>query len=77
MRDTRDRESPDWWGRMEWPRNLPFALVATEALMRAVLALFEKVVQLNRNLPDDAYVAAMNVEEPGWLADLVASMLDL
>jgi len=49
----------------------------TEALMRAVLALFEKVVQLNRNLPEDAYVFAMNVDEPGWLADLVAQALDL
>ena len=49
----------------------------TEALMRAVLALFEKVVQLNRNLPEDIYVFAMNVDEPGWLADLMAQALDL
>jgi ATP-dependent Lon protease len=49
----------------------------TEALMRAVLALFEKCVQLSRRLPDDAYVAAMNVDEPGWLADLVTSVLEL
>jgi ATP-dependent Lon protease len=47
----------------------------TEALMRAVLALFEKVVQLNRSLPDDAYVFALNVEDPGWLADLIVSAL--
>lgn len=46
--------------------------MATEALMRAVLALFEKIVDLNPNLPDDAYVAAMNEKEPGALADLVA-----
>ncbi len=51
--------------------------LATEALMRAVLALFEKCVQLSPNLPEEAYVAAMNVEEPGWLADLIASVLDL
>ncbi|MCE5257435.1 MAG: endopeptidase La [Chloroflexi bacterium] len=51
--------------------------LATEALMRAVLALFEKVVQYSRNIPDDAYVAAMNADEPGWLADLVASTLEL
>jgi ATP-dependent Lon protease len=49
----------------------------TEALMRAVLALFEKCVQLNRSLPEEAYVFAMNIEEPGWLADLVASTLNL
>ncbi len=49
----------------------------TEALMRAVLALFEKCVQLNHSLPEEAYVFAMNIEEPGWLADLVASSLNL
>jgi ATP-dependent Lon protease len=49
----------------------------TEALMRAVLALFEKMVRLTPSLPDDAYVAAMNSETPGALADLVASTLNL
>jgi len=52
-------------------KNLP-----TQALMRAVLALFEKCVQLDRNIPEDAYVIAMNIDEPGWLADLVASALN-
>ena len=49
---------------------------SAEALMRAVLALFEKCVQLNRNVPDDAYVAAMNIDEPGWMADMIASVMD-
>ena len=49
----------------------------TEALMRAVLALFEKVVRLSRNLNDDAYIAAMNVRDPGWLADLIGSVINL
>ncbi len=48
-----------------------------QARMRAVLALFEKCVRLNRALPEEAYVFAMNVDEPGWLADLVASTLGL
>lgn len=51
--------------------------LGTEALMRAVLSLFEKVVQLSRTLPEDAYIAAMNLSEPGQLADLLASLLDL
>ena len=51
--------------------------LGTEALMRAVLSLFEKVVQLSRTLPEDAYVAAMNVAEPGPLGDLIGSVLDL
>lgn len=49
----------------------------TEALMRAVLALFEKCVKLSSSLPDDAYVAAMNANEPGWFADLIASTLEI
>lgn len=48
-----------------------------EARMRAVLTLFEKCVQLDRSLPEDAYLYALNIDEPGWLADLVATTLDL
>ena len=47
----------------------------TEALMRAVLALFEKVVDLNYNLPEETYTYALNLDEPGWLADFIASTL--
>ncbi|MCA9969196.1 MAG: LON peptidase substrate-binding domain-containing protein, partial [Anaerolineales bacterium] len=50
---------------------------STEPLMRAVLTLFEKVVSLNRSLPEDAYAFAMNIDEPGWLADFVASTIPL
>lgn len=50
---------------------------ATEALMRAVLSQFERVVQLDRTVPEDAYVFAVNIDEPGWLADLIASTLNL
>ncbi len=52
----------------EWHGN-------TEALMRAVQALFEKVVSLNHSLPEEAYTYALNLGEPGWLADFVASTL--
>ena len=48
----------------------------TEALMRAVLSLFEKIVKLSPGLSEEFYVAAMNVDEPGWLADLIASTVD-
>ena len=41
------------------------------------LALFEKVVKLSRSLSEESYVAAMNVDEPGWLADLIASTITL
>jgi ATP-dependent Lon protease len=53
-------------------RGLP-----VEAMMRAVLALFEKIVKMTPAMPDDAYVAALNVDEPSWLADLIASSVPL
>lgn len=51
--------------------------VPTEALMRAVLAIFERVVQFSRHVPEDAYVLAMNIKDPSWLADLIASTVNL
>ena len=48
---------------------------AVEALMRAVLGLFERCVELSPALPSDAYIAAMNSDEPGTLADFIASVL--
>jgi ATP-dependent Lon protease len=49
----------------------------TVALMRAVLTLFEKCVRLNRSLPEEAYLYAVNIDDPGWLTDLIASALSL
>ncbi|MHB1133318.1 MAG: endopeptidase La [Chloroflexota bacterium] len=51
--------------------------VQTEALRRATLALFEKCVKLSRSIPDEAYVAAINIDELGWLADFIAGTLEL
>lgn len=51
--------------------------IALEAMMRAVLSLYEKVARLSRTLPDEAYATALNVDDPGGLADLIASTLPL
>jgi ATP-dependent Lon protease len=45
------------------------------ASMRTTRNLFEKCVQLDRSLPDDANILSMNIEDPGWLADLVATAI--
>jgi ATP-dependent Lon protease len=50
---------------------------STEALMRAVLGMYEKITKLSRSIPDEHYVAAMNIDEPGWLADFVVSDVEL
>lgn len=48
-----------------------------ESLKGAVLSLYEKILLLNPNIPEEAMVAAMNLEDPGWLADLIASTLSV
>ncbi len=45
------------------------------ALMRSVLDSFDKCVHLDRALPEEAYLYALNLSEPGWLADMIASTL--
>ncbi len=49
----------------------------TEATMRSVLDLFKRCVQLNRSLPEEAYLFAMNIDDPGWLADMIATAVAL
>lgn len=49
----------------------------TEGLMRAVIDLFEQVVDLDRKLPEDALTYALNADQPGWLADFIVTTLDL
>ena len=39
-----------------------------DALMRTTRDLFERCVQLDRSLPEEAHLVAMNINEPGWLA---------
>ena len=41
--------------------------------MRSALDLFERCVQLDRSLPDEAHLFSINIPEPGWLADLIAA----
>ncbi|NDJ53831.1 MAG: endopeptidase La [Chloroflexi bacterium] len=48
-----------------------------EASMRTVRDLFEQCVELNRSIPEEAYIYAINIDDPGWLADLVVSTLDI
>src|SRR5512147_2628655 len=49
----------------------------TQALMRSVLDLFDRCVQLDRSIPEEAHLFALNISEPGWLADMIATSLSL
>ncbi|MEM7331191.1 MAG: endopeptidase La [Chloroflexota bacterium] len=55
---------------IDWDRN-------TEASMRAALTLFEKIATYSRSLPEDALTFAINIGEPGWLADFISSTLGI
>jgi ATP-dependent Lon protease len=49
----------------------------TEALMRTTRDLFERCVQLDRSLPEEAHLFSLNIHEPGWLADMAATAISL
>ena len=47
------------------------------ALMRTSRSLFESCVDLNESLPNEAHLFSMNIEDPGWLADMIATSISL
>jgi ATP-dependent Lon protease len=48
-----------------------------EAMMMGAKSSFQKVVELAPNLPAELAIMAMNIDEPGPLADLIVSTLNL
>jgi ATP-dependent Lon protease len=48
-----------------------------EALMRNLVTQFEQYVKLSKKIPPETVVTVVNLEEPGRLADIVASHLTL
>ncbi|PQV65329.1 ATP-dependent Lon protease [Abditibacterium utsteinense] len=60
--------------------NLPDSDVKSAkvtALMQSLLRDFERIVQLSPLLPDEALVAAQAQDEPGKLADFIASAMNI
>jgi len=47
----------------------------SEAAIRSVLEMFKHFVQLNHSLPDEAYLHALNIDDLGWLADMIATAI--
>ena len=75
--------------RLEYTQQIPFMRVraeivdeeaertlTVEALVRATQALFEKCVKLSSTLPEEAYITALNIDQPGWLADFIVSAIE-
>lgn len=51
--------------------------VEMKAMMRSVLNVFQEYVKYNRHLPAETMMSVNNIEEPGRLADIIASHLEL
>jgi len=51
--------------------------VEEEALMRMVLDLFEQYTKMSKKISAETFVSVQDIEEPGRLADIVASYLPL
>ena len=49
----------------------------SEALVKNLVSQFQKVVALSPQLPDELAITALNITEPGRLADFVASTLNI
>ena len=47
------------------------------AMMRSIASQFEEAANLSRSVPPEAVVMALNIEEPGRLADTVATYLNI
>jgi len=59
-------------------RKVPEKIVVdqhTDATMRTALEMFQKCVQLDRSLPEEAYLYALNIDDPGWLADMIVTTI--
>jgi ATP-dependent Lon protease len=46
-----------------------------DATMRTAVELFNRCVQLDRSLPDEAHLYALNIDDPGWLADMITTSI--
>ncbi len=75
---------------LEWTQETPYLRARIEvaeepiesdetiqARARALQDLFRRLVEMAPHLPQELYVQALNMEEPGSLADMVASTLNL
>src|SRR5437588_482490 len=51
--------------------------VEAEALMRSVVAQFQQVVELGKNVPPESLIQVMNIDEPGRLADTIVPFIPL
>ncbi|MDI6873473.1 endopeptidase La [Candidatus Solincola sp.] len=63
--------------RVEKVREVVEKSVEVEGLARNILAQFKKIVSMAPYLPNEIFIAAMNISEPNNLADFIASNINI
>ncbi len=71
------QKDPFFLVRVEYIKEEGHADVEVEALMRALIADFEKASDLGKPIPQEVLLAASNISEPGRLADFITFHLNL
>ncbi|MEW6685078.1 MAG: endopeptidase La [Candidatus Edwardsbacteria bacterium] len=63
--------------KIEIVRERTKRTIETEAIMRNVSGLFQRIISLAPNLPDELQAVIMSLDDPSKLADLVSANLNL
>jgi len=71
------RREPYFKARVRRVEDVIKPSVELDALSRNIAIQFQKIINLVPHLPDELQVVVMNISDPGKLADLVASNLNL
>lgn len=69
------KRSPVLMARVVVSDIQPNSTKRLQALMRTTRNLFEKCIQLDRKLPDEANAYATSITDPSWLADMIATTI--
>ncbi len=68
-------ETPFLYARARIMEDVAVEGTELDATVRTVLGQFERCVQLNHSLPEEAHLFALNIDDPGWLADMIVTTL--
>jgi ATP-dependent Lon protease len=61
----------------EFENDINYKNTEVEALMRTLIYQFEQYVRMSKKVPPETVVSVVGIEEPGRLADVIASHLSL
>lgn len=61
----------------EFENDINYKNTEVEALMRTLVYQFEQYVRMSKKIPPETVVSVVGIEEPGRLADVIASHLSL